>query len=458
MKVDNACIYCGKADDLSNSDIIPDALTNAKIINPCVCRIEHNNKFSDMFEDYIIKHLAIFTNELDIKSSKGKKYAPYDATIMVENTEYVTRMSSDADLFRNGRIISTPDDKTKLGSFEQLKKFKGANGDSIKTVDINQLEIEKRIILRTEPFFSLEMHRLMTKIAFEWYCLNNGVRDKYTEFDSIVEFIVNGTGTNPVSFISNAEIYNLFDEIVPFGSHILLSYISVNGSVNIVVSLFGLAAYNIRILDTPISKCLKNIMFQQLTLDAKRSQFFFNTIEDLHKELSVSFEMKVCSDKQEVCIVKNIDDFSLTQKLFYVLNYKLFQENLKCISEPNQDAIKLLVSRMEAILQVSVLTVRGLKRFVKDRRDYLAQGYALNPKGTDKKSIFLFYCLYILGKYDSVKAFNDLFEYIKEKFGGDSLSIDDECTNKLYSEILSDENYFETIKNGAEIVERWKFE
>ena len=458
MEIVNTCIYCGRADDLSNSDIIPDALTNAKIINPCVCRIEHNNKFSDMFEDYIIKHLAIFTNELDIKSSKGKKYAPYDATIVVDNTEYTTRMSSDAELFRDGRIISTLDGKTKLGDFEQLKKFKGATEDNIKTVDINQLEIEKRIILKTEPFFSLEMHRLMTKIAFEWYCLNNGVIGKYAEFDSIIEFIVNGTGTNPVSFISNAAIYNLFDEAFPFGSHILLSYIAVDGSVNIVVSLFGLAAYNIRILNAPIEKCAKNTIFQQLTLDAKRSQFFFKTIDDLHKELSVSFRKIVLPGNLEVCVPKNMDDFSLQHKMFYVINYQLFQKELRCISEPNEDAINLLKSRMEAILQASALTVRGLKRFVKERKDYLAQGYALNPKGTDKKSIFLFYCLYVLGKHDSVKAFNDLFEYIKEKFGGDSLSIDDECTNKLYSEILSDENYFKTIKAGAEIVELWKYE
>jgi len=57
---------------LSKSDIIPDALTNAKMINPNVCRIKHNNDFSDMFEAEVIQKLALITNELDIKSSKGK--------------------------------------------------------------------------------------------------------------------------------------------------------------------------------------------------------------------------------------------------------------------------------------------------------------------------------------------------------------------------------------------------
>lgn len=48
------CIYCGTEDNLSESDIIPDALTNARILNGNVCKTEHNNKFSDMFEYKVI--------------------------------------------------------------------------------------------------------------------------------------------------------------------------------------------------------------------------------------------------------------------------------------------------------------------------------------------------------------------------------------------------------------------
>ena len=120
MKV-RACIYCGTTEDLSASDVIPDALTNAKIINPNVCRVEHNNKFSDMFEDEIIKSMALITNELDIKSSKGKKYATYAAQIIVDGTEYTTNISSDMELFNGGKIISTEDGKTKLGPLEQMR-------------------------------------------------------------------------------------------------------------------------------------------------------------------------------------------------------------------------------------------------------------------------------------------------------------------------------------------------
>ena len=37
------CIYCGTSKDMSDSDIIPDALTASRIINKCVCHVEHNS-------------------------------------------------------------------------------------------------------------------------------------------------------------------------------------------------------------------------------------------------------------------------------------------------------------------------------------------------------------------------------------------------------------------------------
>ena len=82
------CIYCGTSEDLSESDIIPDALTNARIINRNVCRVAHNNRFSDLFESKVISDLGFITNELDIKSSKGKKYASYAATIKIDGIGY----------------------------------------------------------------------------------------------------------------------------------------------------------------------------------------------------------------------------------------------------------------------------------------------------------------------------------------------------------------------------------
>ena len=96
MTEKHACIYCGNT-ETSESDIIPDALTNARITNKNVCKTEHNNKFSDLFESDVIEALALITNELDIKSHKGENYAAYSAKIEIDGIEYSTKMTSEKD-------------------------------------------------------------------------------------------------------------------------------------------------------------------------------------------------------------------------------------------------------------------------------------------------------------------------------------------------------------------------
>ena len=129
------CIYCG-SEELSKSDIIPDALTNGKIINPCVCRVNHNNKFSDLFEDDVIKALAVFTNELDVKSSKGKgKYASYDSIIGIDGTNYKTKVSSNSDILSGKRIMRSEDGKTLIGPLDEIRKIKGAK--EVQLINVN---------------------------------------------------------------------------------------------------------------------------------------------------------------------------------------------------------------------------------------------------------------------------------------------------------------------------------
>lgn len=136
------CIYCGRTDDLSESDIIPDALTNARILNRNVCRIEHNNRFSDMFESKVIEALSFITNELDIKSSKGKKYAPYNAIITIEGNDYDVLLHGDNDIF-NGRVLNSVDRSQKISSYDKIVKI-AKDESKVQPIDVNQIEIEKK--------------------------------------------------------------------------------------------------------------------------------------------------------------------------------------------------------------------------------------------------------------------------------------------------------------------------
>lgn len=456
---ERACIYCGTTEDLSVSDIIPDALTNAKILNPNVCRIAHNNKFSDMFEDEIIKSMALITNELDIKSSKGKKYATYAARITIDGTEYTTNISSDTELFGGKRIISTEDGKTKLGPLEQIKKFKGATDENVSIVDVNQIEIEKRVTLKLDVFFSIAMHRLMTKIAYEWYCLHNNITDKLDAFDSIIDFITTGNSSDPVELVSNEVVYAWFEQQSDFGSHTILSYIGLDDSVNIIVSFFGIAVYNIRLLPHPIDQCKYNAVYQKVTIDAKREQFCFYSMADLIENFKTAFHEVDFPGGMKVRVPQNMNDTSLQYQIMYAQCYEMFQNDLMCVTQPTPEIIHLLKQQMENILQTSALTVRGLKRFVREHKDYLNTGLGLNPNGSNKESIFSFYILFIVGQSgDTWQGIKDVNNFLKEKFGTDTISVGDELSNQLLLEMLETEGYFETIKYGAAVIENWRYE
>lgn len=186
--MENRCIYCGVSADLSKSDIIPDALTNRKIINKNVCRIKHNNNFSDLFESKIIKELAVITNELDIKSSKSKSgaYHLYDVKIIIDGEGYVTRLRTDNNILGSNVMLKSEDGKKNISTIEKLDKI--ANGKPVENLDLNKIIITKEVEFNPQAFASQEMFRLIAKIAFEWYCLKNKITDKIDDFEEIINF------------------------------------------------------------------------------------------------------------------------------------------------------------------------------------------------------------------------------------------------------------------------------
>ncbi|GAA3658007.1 hypothetical protein [Asaccharospora irregularis] len=457
--MEKGCIYCGESKDLSKSDIIPDALTNAKIINPNVCRVEHNNKFSDLFEDEVISKLAIITNELDIKSSKSKRYSSYEVKIKVAGVEYATKISSETELFGSNKKMRSVDGKYLIGQIDEIRKIKAANDTNINVVDINQIEIDKIVKIDLPVFFSQAMYRMVAKIAFEWYCLNNEVNNKINSFEPIIQFITNGTGNDLVTIVSNREVYDLINKTMDFGSHTLLAYVGKDNSVNVLVSLFGMAIYNIRICNSVIDECKNNVLFQNLTLDAKRIQFKFDTFEGFVNNLKDSFIEIEVGNRFTAMMPKDMTDTTLQYQLAYATNYPLFQSYLQCISEPDEKTISLIKKYMEEILQSSAITIRGLKRFVKEHFKSFDEEIILNPKGTNKKAMFMFYLLFIIGQSNGdIRNLLDLNKVLKEKFLGETISISDEVSFRLNDEIFATADYPYIILKGAREIDSWDYE
>lgn len=458
--IKRACIYCGTTDNLSGSDIIPDALTNAKIINPNVCRIEHNSKFSDFFESKVIKDLAIITNLLDVKSSKGKQYARYPMTFTIGNEEFFTQITSDTEVFQ--KINTSLDGKTKIGPIDKILKISGASEDNVAAININEHEITTKIILNLEVFFSIEMYRLITKIAYEWYCLNNSVCNKLDDFDDIISFITTGEGNNPVQFVGNVSLYKALDIIGSYGSHTLIAYIGSDDSVNIIVSLFGIAIYNVQLLPKAIKKCQNNCIFQELSLDSQRKKFVFKSIKELEDDFIslISSAQEIPKDVNNNGVKLNIavlDDTSFVIKNMYLEGFNDMQNNLMCVSVPSPQTYELLKSRIFSVFQISALTLKGLKRFVHEHRFFWNDSFKLNVNGGDKKNIFLYYILLITG-ISSFQSFKELTRYLKQKIGKSEIALTDELIKDFEQIILGTKNYQYAIINGADIIDTWKNE
>jgi hypothetical protein len=72
------------------------------------------------------------------------------------------------------------------------------------------------------------MYRMMAKIVFEWYCLQNDIRGKVEALEPIIKFITNGIGDDIVTIVGNEELISTIKDTTNFGSHTLLSYLGSN--------------------------------------------------------------------------------------------------------------------------------------------------------------------------------------------------------------------------------------
>ena len=451
---ERACIYCGVTDNLSASDIIPDALTNAKVLNRCVCQIEHNNRFSDLFESDVIKKLAFITNQLDVKSSKGKGFLKYDATIIVEGKEYSTSISSDADLLNSNRIITSVDGTSKIGPIDKLKKIKTVALGEISEINIDGA-VEERIPINIDVFFSNSMYRLASKIAYEWYCLCNDISGKLNQFDDIIDYICTGHGNNPVSIVSNPELYKLFEDLADFGSHILITYIGTDGSVNAIISLFGIAIYNVRLLNNRITECKNNVNFLKLTLDSKRDSFSYEDINELRNCFFTSFNRNKAG-KHQIMTPINANDTSLQYQFLYISCYSRFQSELNLTVSNDKELIDLIINNINKAISISIITKKSIKRFVKDHQKIIANIDTLDLHAINAKTLLYLYFLFLIGNpKNTIKSFNDFNTYIKRKETSDKVQVNFEKTEYLRTNMMNSEYCFSYIKDGAITVNDW---
>ena len=463
MTEKHACIYCGNT-ETSESDIIPDALTNARITNKNVCKTEHNNKFSDLFESEVIEALALITNELDIKSHKGENYAAYPAKIEINGIEYSTNMISEKNLFNGRKVLVSTDKKHKLSSMDKITKIAKGSGN-VSEVDINKIPLYKRVEININIYFSEKMFRMISKIAYEWYCSRNRVVGYHNEFENIVKFITLGKGHNPVTILQNEGLYKYCGQQISLGSHCLFALVDNTGKVNVIVSLFGIAMYRVVVSDAVPAFCKNNFMFMELRTDSSRKELTHVSYEEAENYF---FELFNPSNFVEganiagmhIMIPKGISNIDVVLYPFVFNMTKCFLGIRDETQEPNEKIVKILKYNIQEVLQASTLHKKSIKRFVKE---YFSDGHEpirLNPNASNKKTTLLFYILFVIGR-DNIECINDksLQEIVKKALDmgvKSELIVTDELEKKLQNEMLSTEGYGDMLEKGAKVIKNWE--
>lgn len=417
-----------------------------------------------MFESKVIEALAFITNELDIKSSKGKNYASYDAVITIEGTDYNLKLHGDNEIF-NGRVIKSSDNTQMISSYDKAVKI-AKDESKVHPLDVNTIELEKKVKINNAIFFDTAMYRMLSKIAYEWYCSKNNISGYYNEFEDIVKFITTGTGANPVSIIQEMEIYKMIDVEVNLGSHVLLAFEKNNGEIDVIISLFGLLIYRVIVTKNKPNDCSNNFLYIELRTDSSRRELIHHSLDEVQQKFfDILAPKKFVSagivNGVSIMIPKKIEPIpnaELYPILFNLIKYFICAD--EDATGPNEKVNDIFLNQLKNITQASTLQKKSIKRFVNEIFYEGHEKIRLNPQSSNKKATILFYSVYLIGLSQEICLDDRILQKILKEglecAADAEFIVDDEMENKLKNIMMSDKNYSDVLEKGAEKVKNWK--
>ena len=246
------CIYCNDESDLTVSDIIPAALTGAKLTRRFVCR-KHNAFTNENYESIMIKNLAVFRNLIGLSERDGGPVR-FRADLTIGEYTFPNQQIADRKsvLSMDGRILSTKTENGQrilLGDTNDLLKISGATSDSIKAVNsMTEVTINVRSDMR-ELFISNASLHTIAKIAYEWHCFYKNIDGFDLDlYGNIVSYITNPSSDMcPVEIITDTRAWSLMDHVSRTGTNLVFEYQGPNGDCYVVFGLWGVILYKIRI-------------------------------------------------------------------------------------------------------------------------------------------------------------------------------------------------------------------
>lgn len=245
------CIYCNSDKDLTVSDIIPSALTGAKLRKRFVCRT-HNSFTNDHYEKTMIRQLGIFRNRIGLTERDGNPVHFFANLSIGEYTSEKPISISDnksvMDTDRLFRMTNEQGNTVLVGPKDKLLKISGATEARITDLPLADISVSSRADIR-ELFISDTVLHVVAKVAYEWHCYVNDVEEfREDTYSVITSYILEPNQQNTlVSVVCDDYVMMLSDNFSRTGSNMLFEYNDSDGSVYVIFSLWNVIAYKVKV-------------------------------------------------------------------------------------------------------------------------------------------------------------------------------------------------------------------
>ena len=245
------CIYCNSETNLTISDIIPAALTGAKLRKKFVCRA-HNSFTNDHYENTMIRQLDIFRNRIGLTERDGDSVRfSADLTIGEYTSEKNISISDNKSIMDTDRLFRMKDKQGRtvlVGPKDKLLKISGATADKITDLPFADISISSKTDIR-DLFISETVLHAVAKIAYEWHCYINDVEEFQEDvYGMITSYILDPDQPNTlVNVVNDAYVTMLADRFSRTGSNMLFEYNDSDGNVYVIFCLWDVIAYKVKV-------------------------------------------------------------------------------------------------------------------------------------------------------------------------------------------------------------------
>lgn len=459
-----ACIYCNKVDDLNKSHIIPDSMTNSNIMfKNSVCKIEHNSDFGNTFEKSVLDNLGTMLNYLSIKSSKSEKYPEMKIRFKIDDIEFCCFVDEINKLENGTGIFETQVNGNKL-IYGPKKIVEMKNGYEKKFYSEDYIIDVVTYVQDINIFFSINMYRLISKIAYEWFCFENRIEEKIEDFSDIIEFIINGGENKFVKIIYEPNVFKQFLEKGNLSSHYLFINI-IDSEIQVIVSFFGVALYVVTLGSFDINKLKNRCFFRECSIygffrrfrceniDILNSEFQFATFNVLTKEAEFfdeSDEKRYTSSNVFLFNYITGINSGLEKQMLIESDNKL-NELIRAKDIHLKDALNSYSNNINILFNTKLLTLRNLKRCIKKYK--LNEFYETTREISINDIHFLYFMYVVFDDINNVKNIIELNMYLVEKKG--ILTYSEDIMEKFLNVVNNDDKLGEKIHVVSKVINQW---